>query len=647
MSAITLRQRLRYHFDNTMARGPVALIGWLFVVSVLMIAAIAGIVIAAGLQANLAEDGENLGFLEVAWAGLMRTLDAGTMGGDKGSWPFLLLMLAVTLGGIFVVSILIGILTTGIESKLDELRKGRSFVAEQGHTVILGWSSQIFTVISELVQANANQRRSCIAILAEVDAVEMHDQIESRVPDTGRTRVVCRSGAPIDLADLEIVNPHGARSIIVLPPESDDPDAYVIKTILALTNNPGRRKEPYHIVTVIRDPRNHQVAKMVGGDEVEIVLAGDLIARVTAQTCRQSGLSVAYTELLDYGGDEVYFKHEPALAGKSFAEALAAYEDSAVIGLRFADGTIRLNPPMDTRLGAQDKVIAISADDDTIRLSKNGAAVDESAIRAPAPAERIPERTLILGWNDRASAIIAELDAYVGPGSSVLVVGDGDEVAQAREDAHRMGDRQLANLTVSLRRGDTTDRRTLDALEVDGYDHIIVLSSADGSSNGHGAADAVQQADARTLITLLHLRDLQDRQAKDFAIVSEMLDIRNRELAQVTRADDFIVSDNLVSLMLSQISENKELAVVFRDLFDPEGSEIYLKPARDYVELGRPVTFYTVLEAARRQGQVAIGYRIEAKSFDSAASYGVRLNPKKGEMVAFAPDDRVIVLAEE
>src|SRR3712207_1510560 len=102
MSAITLRQRLRYHFDNTMARGPVALIGWLFVVSVLMIAAIAGIVIAAGLQANLAEDGENLGFMEVAWAGLMRTLDAGTMGGDKGSWPFLLLMLAVTLGGIFV-----------------------------------------------------------------------------------------------------------------------------------------------------------------------------------------------------------------------------------------------------------------------------------------------------------------------------------------------------------------------------------------------------------------------------------------------------------------------------------------------------------------------------------------------------------------
>ncbi len=50
---------------------------------------------------------------------------------------------------------------------------------------------------------------------------------------------------------------------------------------------------------------------MVGCYEVEIVLSSDLIARITAQTCRQSGLSVAYLELLDYGGDEIYFKEEP------------------------------------------------------------------------------------------------------------------------------------------------------------------------------------------------------------------------------------------------------------------------------------------------------------------------------------------------
>ncbi len=74
-------------------------------------------------------------------------------------------------------------------------------------------------------------------------------------------------------------------------------------------------------------------------------------------------------------------------------------------------------------------------------------------------------------------------------------------------------------------------------------------------------------------------------------MVSEMIDIRNRNLADVTRADDFIVSDKLISLMLAQISENKQLNAVFTDIFDPEGSEIYLKPANAYIETGKTGQF--------------------------------------------------------
>jgi hypothetical protein len=125
-----------------------------------------------------------------------------------------------------------------------------------------------------------------------------------------------------------------------------------------------------------------------------------------------------------------------------------------------------------------------------------------------------------------------------------------------------------------------------------------------------------------------------------------MLDIRNRELAQVTRADDFVVSDKLISLMLSQISENKELARVFQDLFDPEGAEIYFKPVCDYVALGKPVNFYTVLEAARQRGEVAIGYRLHDQAHAAEHAYGVKLNPHKSQPVTFDKEDRVILLAE-
>ena len=63
-------------------------------------------------------------------------------------------------------------------------------------------------------------------------------------------------------------------------------------------------EKPYHIVTQIRDAKNMDVLKLVGEkDHVRAVQTGDLIARVVAQTSRQSGLSVVYTELLNFGGE--------------------------------------------------------------------------------------------------------------------------------------------------------------------------------------------------------------------------------------------------------------------------------------------------------------------------------------------------------
>ena len=129
---------------------------------------------------------------------------------------------------------------------------------------MLGWSAQIFTILNELMTANENQANARIVVLAEKDKVDMEDEIRERVEIKGKTRIICRNGSPIDPNDLEITSPHSAKSIIVLPPENNDPDTDVIKTVLAITNNPNRRAEPYHIVTQIRNPKNMDVLKLVG-----------------------------------------------------------------------------------------------------------------------------------------------------------------------------------------------------------------------------------------------------------------------------------------------------------------------------------------------------------------------------------------------
>jgi voltage-gated potassium channel Kch len=616
-----------------MSRGTPALIGMLFVLS-LIVVIVAGAVISVTGFVQEGESGQ-LSFGEAAWESLMRTLDSGTMGGDTGT-GFRVVMLFVTLGGIFVVSALIGVLNNAIEGQMERLRKGRSMVLESNHTVILGWSAQVFTILNELMTANENQSNARIVVLANKDKVEMEDEIRERVQVRGKTRMICRSGSPIDPNDLEIAGPHRAKVIIVLPPENNDPDTDVIKTVLAITNNPNRRAEPYHIVTQIRDAKNMNVLKLVGvNDNVQAVLTGDLIARVVAQTSRQSGLSVVYTELMNFGGDEIYFKHEPALAGKTFGEALLAYEDSCLMGLRKADGKILLGPPMDSLIESDDQVFALSADDDTLRLSSPGPVlIDEALIRSTAqPSTPRPEKCLILGWNRSGTTIVHELDHYVSKGSQVTVVADVYNI----EKQIRAQGGKLQNQKLIVQEGETTDRDLLNKLGVDEYDHVIVLA--------YNTLEP-QEADAKTLVTLLHLRDMAEKDETPFSIVSEMLDLRNRELAEATKVDDFIVSEHLVSLMMSQLSENAELFDVFRDIFDPEGAEIYLKPVSDYVVTGEPVNFYTVVEAARRREETALGYRVTSEANDAGKSYGVHTNPKKSGKVTFSPKDKVIVIAE-
>jgi hypothetical protein len=155
-----------------------------------------------------------------------------------------------------------------------------------------------------------------------------------------------------------------------------------------------------------------------------------------------------------------------------------------------------------------------------------------------------------------------------------------------------------------------------------------------------------EMADARTLLTLLHLRDIGTASVRPFSIVSEMLDERDRELAEVARADDFIVSVRILSLLLAQIAETPELADVFRDLFDADGAEVYLRDAATYVALDREIGFATLQASAQLRGEIALGYRVFAHADDKARGYGVVLNPGHDARVTFGRQDKVVVLAE-
>jgi hypothetical protein len=289
---------------------------------------------------------------------------------------------------------------------------------------------------------------------------------------------------------------------------------------------------------------------------------------------------------------------------------------------------------MERLINTGDQLILLAEDDKSIELAGKPVAPDQSTFVHGKPVSPSPEKTLFLGWNKLGPIIVAELDHYVAAGSEVLVM------AQPRDFA---GDyfnltTSLKNQKVAFREGDTTSRAFLEALDVFGFDHIVVLCYSHRLSP--------QQADAHTLITLIHLRDMAGRAGRSLQVTSEMLDSRNRELAEVARADDFIVSDKLISLAMAQVAQNKLFNLILEDLCTSAGSEIYLKPIGDYVQTDCPVTFCTAVASARERSETAFGYRLDALAYDPACNYGVMLNPPKSQVVTFGPSDKIIVFAE-
>jgi voltage-gated potassium channel Kch len=622
---IGLVARLRYRFDTVMSRGTGIVIIWLAGITFGLVFVAALVLTIFGIGIN--ED-KTPSLLERFWQSLLRILDPGTFSGDAG-WPLRITMLLVTLLGVLIGGSLIGLIVAAVDSKVEQLRRGRSVVAERGHTLILGWSPRVFTLISEIVEANVNQRRGRIVVLAAEEKPVMEEAIRERVGDTKTTRIVCRTGDPSSPQDLLIANADEARSIVVLAGGEDGvADAEAVKAVLAVMSSESRRASAT-VVAELNEAETARALQDASRGNVVTVQAADVIARVTAQACRQPGLSFVWRDLLDFSGEEIYFRVAPELQGHTYGEALLAFDTSSVIGRRAADGAISVNPAVETVFEPGDSVIAISADDDTIVVT---GFVDEDTpdvVLSSPPPDRI-DRLLVVGWSHLGPVVLRELDQFAPAGSTVDVLVDPDHV-----EPGALVDLDLERLRVTHRSTGGNLDELGSSVRAQQYDKVIVL--------GYRRGLTPPEADARSLLSLLILQQalVASSSGKRPRIVTELLDARDVDLARATGADDFVVSDELSSLMLAQLAERADLEGVFADLFDVEGSAIALQPASWYVTSGQ-VPFRRVVAAARARGESAIGYRIE---HGPGGLPVVVLNPHKTDPVTLGSGDQVVVIA--
>ncbi|MGW9447205.1 CASTOR/POLLUX-related putative ion channel [Streptomyces sp. NPDC055632] len=615
--------RLRYWFDTTLTRGIPALCGWLALGCLALVVPVSALLVWTDQQAPATLGSR----IAAVWRSTGQTM---RLGGEVGPPLRVLLSVLLALIALLYVSTLVSLITTGLTDRLMALDRGRAAILERGHTVVLGWSEQIPTVVSELVAARTERRRRVIAVLADRDKAAMEEDLATTARATGRARVLCRTGRPTDPAVLARVSPATADCVLVLPRDDPRDDAETVKTLLSLSAALGEDRR-VRVVAAVRDDRHLTAARLAGGPRTTVLDVDDISARLVVDCARQPGLSLVHQELLDFAGHEFHTLRDPVLPGLTFEEAAGACPESIAVGIAHDDGTVALNPPLSARFREGDSLLVIARDEHSTRLSDLPVPHDPRALtHAPTPAPAPAERVLLLGWNRRAPRIVDQLSRRTPPGSTLDVVA-GPRAATAA--AVRSAAEALApRMPVRHHPGDPTLRSTTDALDPTGYDVVIVLGPDPRPGRG--------EPDDRTLVTLLNLRAREEESGRHVPVVTEMTDDRNRLIAPRPAGADFVVSGRLIGLLMTQISQNPHLTAVFEELLSPAGNTLHLRPAAHYVTTGRTTSFAAVAASAARRGECAIGYRSA-----TASGHGMRINPPKARVRHWHAQDQIVLIA--
>lgn len=623
----SLRERIRYRFDNLITRGTGAILLWLAALTFVVVV-VAALVLSVFDVSYTSSEKDS--WPEDFWQTLLRTIDPGTMASDVG-WGRRLLALAVTVFGILVAGTLIGIIATGFEQRVDGLRRGRSPVPERGHVVVLGNSPILGALLLELSAAPRSGRGRTVVALSTREPGDLERELFHVLKEAG-VELVTRWGDPTSTSDLDMVGVDRAGAVVVLNEETQG-DAGVIRAVLAVGAVCGSY-DRMPIVAEIVDPANARTLVNACGSSVHPIVMDQTLSRIAAIGLRQPGMYRVVEDLADFGRCAMYFIAVDDLAGHSFSEAVFWYERCRPIGVVGTDGRFELVPDPDRPFASGEELIVIAHDQTPVR-SRIASGPTALAGRRHRLSEEALVTTRLVGWDEFGARLLLELDRFAAPGSWARIVG-GDRVRGAEIDLPELS---TIEVTVSSATGPDALLGDPDAPEDRRAPGSVVLLGTPGD-------DDPDEVDAKTLLDLVLLRRSMDDPsfaastsgARRPRVVVELLDARSVELAQRVGADDLVVSDALASKLLAQIALDPRRRLVLLELYGPTGPSIGLVDASE-LDLAGERTFRDVARVAYSVGLSAIGWHRRGPAGDV-----VELNPLEDRPVVLTDHDRVVVV---
>lgn len=614
MALRTFGKRLQYFINDLLIRNPLWQILFLVVVSFVVILAGASLI-----KGHPTDDNTETSI----WWSFTRLLDQGTFIEDHYDHRIAVVGVLVTLCGIMILSLLIGILSSKINERLDSLKKGRSSIVEKEHFIVCGNGDRLYEVTRELIEARKDESvfsRKSLVMFSGSSREEMEEVLAQRTGRKSVSEVICRSGEVTDIDSLRLVGFDKCSGFVII----GDDDHAVLKTLIAVSslceeNNPVA-------VCEIRNRTMGSVADMAHRS-VHWVPVREVVMRLLVQVCRQPGLSAVYKEILSFEGNEFYLIDYPDAYGMTFGEIGLKQSHGVVSGVK-KGMDVYLNPPLETVIEQDDKLLILSENARKFTL------LDKPRLELKQKAEdrqscgKLFKMLVFSGHSTKFSLMLKLLDEYSLDGAEIMVAGSLSE----EEGKKHIGRMNCSNCTVNYTRMNRTEPEEVKALNPEYYDSIMIVS-------GKKPDETDEKADSECIVTLLILKSIRESAGTQWngTVVAEIRNPRNRRLASAAEIDDFVISNEVCSMIMAQLVKQGERGKVFEEIFDPSGCEIQLRCVSQYL----PGTFHELEMQGRMRREIVLGWLI-----GSGSDAVVTLNPPRNEKMPDEEGCRVITIAE-
>jgi hypothetical protein len=217
-----------------------------------------------------------------------------------------------------------------------------------------------------------------------------------------------------------------------------------------------------------------------------------------------------------------------------------------------------------------------------------------------------------------------------------------DEMDDAMKKEFSSIQKRHKDIKMRLIQADIHSSNVIAKLKPEHYDNVIILSGDGGES---------ELRDSETIARLLEFRHYFRENVKGEVktqLITEVADSDNTEIIQEAGVHDFLISNQFVSKIYAQVSEEPAALNIYEDLFSEEGCELYIKPAALYISgLPASLSFADICAAALRRNETCLGVRLASESHDASSHYGIHINPEKSAVFELSADDMLITLAED